>query len=346
MEKRYTVFISSTYEDLREEREKVMGALLKLNFIPCGMELFPASSEEQWSLIQRVIDDCDYYILILAGKYGSVNNQGISYTEMEYRYAIKQGKPVIAFVHKCPDTLPANKVECSGKKQKQLENFRKFVKTKLVNFWQNPYELGLQVSISMTKLIAQFPTPGWVKADHIVDQKNIMGLSAVHKYRQYENKVLNDSTMLEKLDICAFGLRSFRDSTAKETRNACANGLVIRFLCISPSSIYLEQREKEENVGKGEIARTINDCIEYFLDLKKDFPQNVFVKSYDSLPLDLYWRQDDILAVGPYLFGKTSQQTITYEYKKGTAGFSYYTDYFEELWNNNEFCTEISVIEA
>ena len=110
MKKRYTVFISSTYEDLQEERENVMDALLKLDLIPCGMELFPASNESQWSLIKRVIDDCDYYILILAGRYGSINKEeGISYTEMEYRYALTSGKPVIAFVHSHPEELPAKK---------------------------------------------------------------------------------------------------------------------------------------------------------------------------------------------------------------------------------------------
>ena len=343
MKKRYTVFISSTYEDLQEERENVMDALLKLDLIPCGMELFPASNESQWSLIKRVIDDCDYYILILAGRYGSINKEeGISYTEIEYRYALTSGKPVIAFVHSHPEELPAKKVEQSSKKKKQLDKFRELVKTKLVSYWKDPYELGQQVSISMTKLIEQFPSTGWIKADHVINQDNIMGLSAVYRTRQYENQVLYGSSMAKNLDICAFGLRSFRDSRAKETHDACANGLVIRFLCISPTSIFLAQREKEENVGSGEIARTVKDCIRFFLDLKEEFPDNIYIKSYDALPLDLYWRQDDILAVGPYLYGKTSQQSITYEYRKGSQGFSYYTDYFEELWNSKEFCTEIS----
>jgi len=42
MEKRYQVFVSSTFEDLREERAEVMRVLLQLNCIPSGMELFPA----------------------------------------------------------------------------------------------------------------------------------------------------------------------------------------------------------------------------------------------------------------------------------------------------------------
>lgn len=305
MKKRYTVFVSSTYEDLHEERQKVMEALLKLDLIPCGMELFPASSEEQWSLIKRVIDDCDYYILILAGRYGSVNEQDIAYTEEEYRYALETKKPIISFIHSHPEELPAKKTERSQKRQKQLDGFKKLVETKLVKYWKNPDELGLQVSISMIKLIEQFPAVGWIKADHIIDQKNIMGLKKIYKSRQYANQVFNDSPMREKLDICAFGLRSFRDMRAKEIHEACSLGLVIRYLCISPTSKFLEQREKEEKVGIGSIARSIQDCIKYFLQLKREFPTTIFIKSYDAIPLDLYWRQDDILAVGPYLLSVT-----------------------------------------
>ena len=50
MEKRYQVFVSSTYADLQEERKTVMQALLELDCIPAGMELFPAANEDQWTL--------------------------------------------------------------------------------------------------------------------------------------------------------------------------------------------------------------------------------------------------------------------------------------------------------
>jgi hypothetical protein len=52
MEKRYQVFISSTFQDLQEERKEVMQALLELDCMPAGMELFPAANEDQWSLIR------------------------------------------------------------------------------------------------------------------------------------------------------------------------------------------------------------------------------------------------------------------------------------------------------
>src|SRR3972149_6915406 len=106
MEKRYQVFVSSTYTDLKEERQHVIKALMEVNCIPSGMELFPAADEEQWAFIKRVIDDCDYYLLIIGGRYGSVTSEGISYTEMEYEYALKIGQPILAFLHGNPDELP------------------------------------------------------------------------------------------------------------------------------------------------------------------------------------------------------------------------------------------------
>ena len=92
MEKRFQVFVSSTFTDLVDERRAVIQALLELNCIPAGMELFPASSDEQWTVIQRVIDDCDYYLVIVAGRYGSIDAGGINYTEKEYDYAVASGK--------------------------------------------------------------------------------------------------------------------------------------------------------------------------------------------------------------------------------------------------------------
>ena len=65
MDKIYQVFVSSTFEDLQEERKEVMQALLELDCMPAGMELFPASNDDQWTLIKRVIDACDYYLLII-----------------------------------------------------------------------------------------------------------------------------------------------------------------------------------------------------------------------------------------------------------------------------------------
>lgn len=165
MDKRYQVFISSTFTDLLEARQEVMQALLELDCIPAGMELFPAADEDQWSLIKRVIDDCDYYIVIIAGRYGSIGPGGKSYTQMEYEYANSIGKPVIGFLHKNPGKLPADLTEKEPDGITGLETFKKIVEKRVIKYWETPADLGSVVSRSLVNLIKQKPAIGWVKAD-------------------------------------------------------------------------------------------------------------------------------------------------------------------------------------
>lgn len=99
MKRRLQVFVSSTYLDLVEERQAAVGAILKSGHIPAGMELFTARDKSQWEIIKRWIDESDVYMLILGGRYGSVElESGVSYTELEYNYASEIGKPLFAVV--------------------------------------------------------------------------------------------------------------------------------------------------------------------------------------------------------------------------------------------------------
>lgn len=171
MDKRYQVFVSSTYEDLQPERQEVMHALLELGCIPAGMELFPAANEDQWTLIKQFIDDCDYYIVIVAGRYGSVGPEGTSYTEMEYRYAVDTGIPVIAFLHKDPDSLPAKFTERDETKREKLAEFRRLLESKACKYWMSSAELGSVVSRSLIRLIRTHPAVGWVRADQLPSEE-------------------------------------------------------------------------------------------------------------------------------------------------------------------------------
>lgn len=138
--------------------------------MPSGMELFPAANESQWNLIKKVIDDCDYYILIVAGRYGSVGPDGYSYTEMEYRYALETGKPVISFLHRNPGQIVADKTEQSTEGKEKLANFRSLVEKRLCKHWDSPAELGSVVSRSLIQLIKSEPGIGWVRANELPDK--------------------------------------------------------------------------------------------------------------------------------------------------------------------------------
>lgn len=168
MDKKYQVFVSSTYEDLQEERKKVMEALLQMNCFPVGMEYFNASDSSQWEVIKSLIRECDYYVLIVAGRYGSIEEEsGKSYTQKEFEYAVEQGVPVISFVHKHPESLPVTKYEQDSLKRDKLEDFKFCVQKKLCKFWDNADGLSSQIVLSLTSLIKSHPRTGWIKADEV-----------------------------------------------------------------------------------------------------------------------------------------------------------------------------------
>jgi hypothetical protein len=171
MDKRYQVFVSSTFEDLQEERREVMQALLGLDCIPTGMELFPAADEDSLSLIERFISQCDYYVVIVGGRYGSVTPAGLSYTEMEYDFAIKAGIPVLAFLHGDPGIIATNRTEASDTGKTALQSFRKKIEGKRnAKYWTSPKELPGLVVMSMSSLMKIKPRTGWVRADRVPDE--------------------------------------------------------------------------------------------------------------------------------------------------------------------------------
>lgn len=167
-----------------------MQALLELDCMPAGMELFPAANEDQWNWIKRVIDESDYYLVIIAGRYGSVSKAtGQSYTEMEYRYALEIGKPVIGFLHEDPSRLPAKFYESFPKGRDKLNQFRELVKTKLCKLWSSPADLGAKVSRSLTQLIKQYPAVGWMRADAVTADAAREVLTLRHQIEDLQSKL-------------------------------------------------------------------------------------------------------------------------------------------------------------
>lgn len=185
MDKRYQVFISSTYTDLRDEREIVMQTLMKMGCIPAGMELFPAADEEQLEFIKKVIDDCDYYIIIIGGRYGSTTEEGLSYTEKEYDYAIEKGIKVVALIHGKPEDIPSGKSETEPALRDRLEAFRvKVSKNRLVSFWTEAKDLSGIVALSVMNAIRMYPAIGWVRANQVSNTELLTELNDLRKNKE------------------------------------------------------------------------------------------------------------------------------------------------------------------
>lgn len=169
--RKYEIFISSTYEDLKEERNVVTESLLDMGCcFPAGMERFPASSLSQWEYIKKIIDDCDYYLLIVAGRYGTLaTNEKISYTEKEYNYAESRNIPILTFVYDNINNLPAKFVD---KQRSRINTFRKRVSAgRLVKYYSSTDDLRSKVKDTLYSAIQITPRPGWIRADKLNDNQ-------------------------------------------------------------------------------------------------------------------------------------------------------------------------------
>ncbi len=184
---RYQVFVSSTFRDLVQERQAVLDAIHQLNHFPVGMEAFPASGGTPWNLIQQMIEQSDYYVLIIAGRYGAVTADGISYTEAEYDHACRTGKTVLAFLHEAPEDLAFSRVESSEDARASLHRFRERVKNAhLCKMWREKDQLALYVTTSLLTAIRTNPATGWVRGDAALQAQALFD-EVVDLRRRYED---------------------------------------------------------------------------------------------------------------------------------------------------------------
>ena len=197
--KRYQIFVSSTFADLKEERKMVMQAILERKGFPAGMELFPAKDKRQFDYIKQVIDDSDYYLLIIGARYGSLDDDGVSYTEKEYDYAVSKEIPVIAFLHSDIKSIPLGKADDDKELRLKLEAFRAKVQTgRLVNYWENAHDLKAKVISSLVDAFEDQPRIGWVRSDSVVNgnlQKEMDRLKKEISLNQSEIERLTNETV-------------------------------------------------------------------------------------------------------------------------------------------------------
>lgn len=179
MDKKLQVFISSTYADLKEERQAAVQAILKAGHIPAGMELFTAGDKSQMETIKRWIDESDIYMLILGGRYGSIEpTTSLSYTELEYDYAVEKEMPLFAVV--ITENALDNKVKSNGlehierQQPAALADFKSKALSNISSFFDDTKDIKLAVHETIGDFIGRYEFSGWVKGDQIADSAPLL----------------------------------------------------------------------------------------------------------------------------------------------------------------------------
>lgn len=178
IKKKLQIFISSTYTDLKEERQAAVSAILKAGHIPAGMELFTSGDESQMGTIKRWIDESDVFMLILGGRYGSVEpTTSLSYTELEYDYAVSTGKPYFAVV--IDEAALDQKVRQMGREviestyTRELALFREKVLSKISAFFSDARDIRLAVHETISDFIIRYDFKGWISGNEVPDTQGL-----------------------------------------------------------------------------------------------------------------------------------------------------------------------------
>lgn len=173
-DKKLQVFVSSTFTDLKEERQAAVEAILSSGHIPAGMELFSAGDESQMTVIERWINESDIFLLILGGRYGSIESKsGKSYTHLEYEYAISHGKPLFAVV--ISEEALEKKVKNAGtlvieqENAKELKTFKLEVTNNLVKFFDDTKDIKLAIHETLSEFNYRKDLLGWIRGDNAIN---------------------------------------------------------------------------------------------------------------------------------------------------------------------------------
>jgi|GEM_PF-576414 len=149
------VFISSTYEDLKEYRQAAINAVLDYEWTPLAMEHFLSIPKEPKTVCDDKIRECNIFIGIYAHRYGYIpKEQNKSITQQEYELAKELGKDCLCFI--VEEDFPWNPEFFEFEKRQELKDFLDIVREKeTLSFFGSVSDFKTKLSTSLGKLKAK-----------------------------------------------------------------------------------------------------------------------------------------------------------------------------------------------
>lgn len=167
MLKKYQIYISSAPDDLKTERRELIKIITELGSIPVTMDNFNINEDENHGLIEKTIQESDYFVNLTAYKCGPAVGKTFG-TEMELSWAEKFKIPVLAFVIDEKARWKANKKDKEKDAVKNLEIFKKRLGNHTLVNWVNTADLCQKACIYLVREMNLNPRQGWVRGDDAV----------------------------------------------------------------------------------------------------------------------------------------------------------------------------------
>ena len=331
MNKMYRVFVSSTYLDLKEERKIVMESLIQMDCLPVGMEMFPASNDRQMTLIKKAIDSCDLYILLVAGRYGTIApDMQISYTEQEYEYARSKNKLILPFLYEDMENLPARKLDKSAVRKKQLLAFRERIAERhYYKSWIDKQDLQNCISVSLHAFLKEHTDLGYSYGN---EGDTSVALTNNFNFREVSDKMVNAQETYVFALGCTVTMPLLKDRTSNMDASKQPK---FRFLLMQPDGDAVK-------LAAMRAGEDIEDMINtYRVNMKKvcTIP-NSELRTLDYLPpynIFIFNPNEDNAEMIVHIAGwktpsENSRPALRINKSQNRVWFDYFLNQFNKMW--------------
>jgi len=274
---KYHIFIGTTLDDLKNERREIPRTIMELGHIPVMAEYLDTSAKSHEQLLAKTIEECDYFIAIIAHKYSPAGKKACP-LENEYNIARKKNIPVISLIIDEKARWKASKKEKENSLVKKVEDFKKKLRLGICETWLNSPDLCQKLQSQLIMQMNLAPQTGWVRSDQAIAPSVANELSRLST----ENEQLRRQIKIDGGEIVA------------KLREQMKNALKVLTLNKVTLSFYYASGENWENsrqfrylrifqllvpelsVGKttAEVSRFMGTVLNPDLDkaVRKDYP--------------------------------------------------------------------------
>ena len=274
---KYHIFIGSTLDDLKNERKVLPRIVMELGHIPVMADYLDDTARNSQTLLQKIIEECDYFVALAANKYSAADGK-ILPVIAQCSIAAKKGIPILALVIDEKARSTQAKKEQDPELIRKLDNFKARLREGPCETWLNTPDLCQKAQSLLVQELNINAQPGWVRADKLIDPtvaNEITRLSG-------ENEVLRRRIRIDDGDL----VNRLRDQLKHAIKVLALNKVTLSFYYTSGDNWENSRQFRylrifklivpELALGKNvaEISRFLGTVLNPDLDktVRKDYP--------------------------------------------------------------------------
>ncbi|MDR2716866.1 MAG: DUF4062 domain-containing protein [Treponema sp.] len=165
---KHHIFIGSTLDDLKNERKELPRIVMELGHIPVMADYLDDTARNSLNLLQKVIEECDYFVALVANKYSAADGKILPLVT-QCSIAAQKGIPVLALVIDEKARSTQAKREQDPALISKLDNFKARLREGSCETWLNTPDLRQKAQSLLVQELNINARPGWVRAEKLID---------------------------------------------------------------------------------------------------------------------------------------------------------------------------------